>query len=163
MEQQTSFEKAHALVEHIFRALLPEYGLMIREAQIELCHEMLDTLFEGKIALCDAGVGIGKNARLSGSMPAVAAVPACTSSGHSGDLHIQHCAAGSDHERVHPIFIACAFAGGDTGTPHLCSSKERERAVRMRSKTCGAHGAGAHKNKCQQTAGGFASEFGKNI
>ena len=25
-----------------------------------LCHEMLDTLFEGKIALCDAGVGIGK-------------------------------------------------------------------------------------------------------
>ena len=60
MEQQTSFEKAHALVEHIFRALLPEHGLMIREAQIMLCHEMLDTLFEGKIALCDAGVGIGK-------------------------------------------------------------------------------------------------------
>lgn len=24
MEQQTSFEKAHAMVEHIFRALLPE-------------------------------------------------------------------------------------------------------------------------------------------
>lgn len=60
MEQQTSFEKAHTMVEHIFRALLPEHGLMIREAQIELCHEMLDTLFEGKIALCDAGVGIGK-------------------------------------------------------------------------------------------------------
>jgi len=60
MEQQTSFEKAHAMVEHIFRALLPEHGLMIREAQIMLCHEMLDTLFEGKIALCDAGVGIGK-------------------------------------------------------------------------------------------------------
>ena len=60
MEQQTSFEKAHTMVEHIFRALLPEHGLMIREAQIMLCHEMLDTLFEGKIALCDAGVGIGK-------------------------------------------------------------------------------------------------------
>ncbi len=60
MEQQTSFEKAHAMVDHIFRALLPEHGLMIREAQIMLCHEMLDTLFEGKIALCDAGVGIGK-------------------------------------------------------------------------------------------------------
>ena len=60
MEQQTSFEKAHAMVDHIFRVLLPEHGLMIREAQIMLCHEMLDTLFEGKIALCDAGVGIGK-------------------------------------------------------------------------------------------------------
>ena len=54
MEQQTSFEKAHAMVDHIFRVLLPEHGLMIREAQIMLCHEMLDTLFEGKIALCDA-------------------------------------------------------------------------------------------------------------
>ena len=60
MEQQTSFERVHTMVEHIFRALLPEHGLMIREEQIMLCHEMLDTLFEGKIALCDAGVGIGK-------------------------------------------------------------------------------------------------------
>ena len=34
------------MVEHIFRALLPEHGLMIREEQIVLCHEMLDTLFE---------------------------------------------------------------------------------------------------------------------
>ena len=59
MEQQTSFERVHTMVEHIFRALLPEHGLMIREEQIMLCHEMLDTLFEGKIALCDAGVGIG--------------------------------------------------------------------------------------------------------
>lgn len=45
----------------------------------------------------------------------------------------------------------------------LCSSTERKRAVCMRSKACGAHGTGAYKNKYQQTAGGFFSNFGKNI
>lgn len=60
MNQQSSLKKAHAMAERIFRDLLPENGLVIREAQITLCHEMLDALFESKIALCDAGVGIGK-------------------------------------------------------------------------------------------------------
>ena len=40
--------------------LLPEQGLAVREEQIRLCHEMLDTLLGERIALCDAGVGIGK-------------------------------------------------------------------------------------------------------
>lgn len=53
-------EQAHREVETIFRTLLPERGLAVREEQIRLCHEMLATLLEGKIALCDAGVGIGK-------------------------------------------------------------------------------------------------------
>ncbi len=53
-------EEAHREVETIFRTLLPERGLAVREEQIRLCHEMLSTLLEGKIALCDAGVGIGK-------------------------------------------------------------------------------------------------------
>lgn len=53
-------EQAHREVEEIFRTFLPERGLAVREEQIRLCHEMLSTLLEGKIALCDAGVGIGK-------------------------------------------------------------------------------------------------------
>lgn len=53
-------EQAHREVEEIFRTLLPERGLAVREEQIRLCHEMLSTLLEGKIELCDAGVGIGK-------------------------------------------------------------------------------------------------------
>ena len=48
------------MAEHIFRALLTQSGLAVREEQIALCHEMLNALFENKIALCDAGVGIGK-------------------------------------------------------------------------------------------------------
>lgn len=53
-------KKAHGEVETIFRKLLPASGLNVREEQIQLCHKMLDSLLCGKIALCDAGVGIGK-------------------------------------------------------------------------------------------------------
>ena len=47
-------------MERIFRELLPEAGLHVREEQIRLCHEMLDALMKNEITLCDAGVGIGK-------------------------------------------------------------------------------------------------------
>ena len=60
MKQMTSMEKAHAQTEHIFRDLFPAHGLTVRPAQIELCHEMIDAMFLGRIPLCDAGVGIGK-------------------------------------------------------------------------------------------------------
>ena len=53
-------KRAHQEVEKIFRVLLPEQGLAVREEQIRLCHEMLDTLLGERIALCDAGVGISK-------------------------------------------------------------------------------------------------------
>ena len=53
-------KRAHQEGEKIFRVLLPEQGLAVREEQIRLCHEMLDTLLGERIALCDAGVGIGK-------------------------------------------------------------------------------------------------------
>lgn len=52
--------QAHLEIEEIFRRILPGRGLAVREGQIELCHVMLDTLLEKGIALCDAGVGIGK-------------------------------------------------------------------------------------------------------
>ena len=55
-----SLEQARREAEKIFRALLPQKGLAVREEQISLCHAMLDALFRNKIALCDAGVGIGK-------------------------------------------------------------------------------------------------------
>ena len=55
-----SIERAHREVEHIFRNLLPQGGLSVREGQVALCHTMVDALFQNKIALCDAGVGIGK-------------------------------------------------------------------------------------------------------
>lgn len=60
MKQITSIEKAHAQAEHIFRDLFPAHGLTVRPAQIELCHEMINAMHLNRIALCDAGVGIGK-------------------------------------------------------------------------------------------------------
>ena len=52
--------KAHREVDFIFLTLLPQAGLSVREEQVKLSHQMLDALLEGNIALCDAGVGIGK-------------------------------------------------------------------------------------------------------
>ena len=52
--------KAHQEVDYIFLTLLPQEGLSVRKEQVKLCHEMLESLLDGKIALCDAGVGIGK-------------------------------------------------------------------------------------------------------
>ena len=53
-------KRAHREIDTIFRVLFPEHGLAVREEQIMLCHEMLDNLLGRNIALCDAGVGIGK-------------------------------------------------------------------------------------------------------
>lgn len=53
-------KRAHEEIEYIFRTLLPENGLVVREEQIQLSHQMLDAFFYKQITLCDAGVGIGK-------------------------------------------------------------------------------------------------------
>ena len=34
--------------------------MAVREEQIALCHEVLDTLYNKEISLCEAGVGTGK-------------------------------------------------------------------------------------------------------
>ena len=60
MNQQKLRADAHKQIEEIFKALLPARGLSYREAQAQLSHTMLDALLDGKIALCDAGTGIGK-------------------------------------------------------------------------------------------------------
>lgn len=52
--------QVHEEIEKIFRTLLPRNGLAVREEQVTLCHIMLDALLKNNIALCDAGVGIGK-------------------------------------------------------------------------------------------------------
>ena len=58
--RETRYEKAHRQAEQIFREVFPARGMTVREGQIRLCHTMLDTLFGRDVALCDAGVGLGK-------------------------------------------------------------------------------------------------------
>lgn len=48
------------MAETIFRQQLPAHGMAVRAEQIELCHTMLDALYNKEVALCDAGVGLGK-------------------------------------------------------------------------------------------------------
>ena len=42
MNNPTLKEQAHGEIEKIFRILLPQNGLAVREEQITLCHTMLD-------------------------------------------------------------------------------------------------------------------------
>ena len=53
-------QNAHNEIDHIFNDLLPAQGMGRRPAQIALSHQMLDTMIDKSIALCDAGTGIGK-------------------------------------------------------------------------------------------------------
>lgn len=70
---ETGYEKAHRQVEQIFRQFFPARGMVTREGQIRLCHMMLDALFGLDVALCDAGVGLGKR-------PMPTWLPACCGS-----------------------------------------------------------------------------------
>ena len=56
----TGYTESHRIAEQIFREILPWHGMAVREEQIALCHEVLDTLYNKEISLCEAGVGTGK-------------------------------------------------------------------------------------------------------
>ena len=56
----TGYAESHRMAEQIFREILPRHGMAVREEQIALCHEVLDTLYNKEISLCEAGVGTGK-------------------------------------------------------------------------------------------------------
>ena len=56
----TGYAESHHMAEKIFREILPRHGMAVREEQIALCHEVLDTLYNKEISLCEAGVGTGK-------------------------------------------------------------------------------------------------------
>ena len=56
----TGYAESHRIAEQIFREILPRHGMAVREEQIALCHEVLDTLYNKEISLYEAGVGIGK-------------------------------------------------------------------------------------------------------
>lgn len=56
----TGYTESHRIAEKSFREILPRHGMAVREEQIALCHEVLDTLYNKEISLCEAGVGTGK-------------------------------------------------------------------------------------------------------
>lgn len=60
MRNDYTKETAHEEIDHIFCDLFPRKGMAQRTEQIKLSHMMFDSLLEHRIALCDAGTGIGK-------------------------------------------------------------------------------------------------------
>ena len=60
MRNDYTKETAHEEIDHIFCDLFPRKGMAQRTEQIKLSHMMFDSMLEHRIALCDAGTGIGK-------------------------------------------------------------------------------------------------------
>ena len=60
MINELTRQNAHTELDHIFKTILPVHGMTERPEQIRLSHTMLDAMFENRIALSDAGTGIGK-------------------------------------------------------------------------------------------------------
>ena len=123
-------EQAHGEIERIFRILLPQNGLAVREEQITLCHAMLDTLLKNNIALCDAGVGIGKTyAYLTACILLKKFAPHGPAGSHAGGgLHLQRCSAGRHHRGIYPVFIP-----DFSGEPHHSKTHPGDGAKRERT------------------------------
>ena len=60
MINELTRKNAHTELDHIFKTILPAHGMTERPEQICLSHTMLDAMCENRIALSDAGTGIGK-------------------------------------------------------------------------------------------------------
>ena len=60
MINELTRKNAHTELDHIFKTILPVHAMTERPEQIRLSHTMLDAMFENRIALSDAGTGIGK-------------------------------------------------------------------------------------------------------
>ena len=123
-------KRAHQEVEKIFRVLFPEQGLAVREEQIRLCHEMLDTLLGEQIALCDAGVGIGKTyAYLVACVFHADRAGKSVGTASGGGIHLQHRIAESHINRIYSLFVQGAAGARNHSVPASGSGAKRERTL----------------------------------
>ena len=60
MFTEDSRKNAHNMIDWIFTKLFPARGMAERPEQVQLSHRMLDSMLDDRIALYDAGTGIGK-------------------------------------------------------------------------------------------------------
>lgn len=105
MEKCNYWKEPHQNIDHVFRDLLPAHGMVERPAQVELSHQMLDTMLNNSIALCDARDRYWKNIRLSGSRGRVSQIQVVHRSTRAApaDLYFQHRTPGCDHPRLPSI------------------------------------------------------------
>ena len=124
-------KRAHREIDTIFRVLFPNMDGS-KEEQILLCHEMLDNLLGRNIALCDAGVGIGKT---------YAYLVACVlmrkysllADGYShmnsdqSDIYLQHCTQKAILRNI-SLFLPDSSGERDDSVTDQSCHPQRERA-----------------------------------
>ena len=129
-------KRAHQEVEKIFRVLFPEQGLAVREEQIRLCHEMLDTLLGEQIALCDAGVGIGKTYAYLVACVLLRKYSMLTGRGNPLEQRpvvvSTSCIAESNIDGIYSIFVQGAAGTRDHSVSASGSGAKRKRTLCLR-------------------------------
>ena len=107
-----------------FSEFLPQNGLAVREEQITLCHDMLDTLLQNNIALCDAGVGIGKTYAY---LTACILLKKFAPHGPDGSQPVVgSTSSGRHHRGIHSIFVP-----DFSGEPHHSKAHPGDGAKRQ--------------------------------
>ena len=90
----TGYAQSHRMAEQIFREILPRHGMAVREEQIALCHEVLDTLYNKENFPVRSRRRHRQDACLSCRLCSVADEPSRTDETAYRYLHFQRCLAG---------------------------------------------------------------------
>lgn len=61
MEKCNYRKDPHQDIDHVFRDLLPAHGMVERPAQVELSHQMLDTMLNGSLPCAMPGQALEKH------------------------------------------------------------------------------------------------------
>ena len=114
MINELTRKNAHTELDHIFKTILPAHGMTERPEQIRLSHTMLDAMFENRIALSDAGTGIGKTY-------------AYLTAGHHRDLQHRpperHCAG------ISAVPVGCAVGRSAYHNTHSCRLAQGQESL----------------------------------
>ena len=121
-------QEAHEMIDHIFQEILPNYGMAERPAQIKLSHEMLEAMLGGKIALCDAGTGIGKTYAYLVAGPVSRHKALST----DPDLDLQYCPAKRSTGRVSAKALPCFAACRTYRCPAASRCPKRKKSLCLR-------------------------------
>ena len=138
--------KAHKLIDHIFQDLLPAHGMTQRPEQIQLSHRMLDAMQDGRIALCDAGTGIGKTYAYLAAATAASAFP----TGQIARPIIQYRAAKRGADGVSAAAVLCPNGGRDSYQATESGHPQRQKPLCLRR---AAGQAAASGISCKEKSG----------
>lgn len=130
---------AHEEVEEIFREILPQAGMKVREEQITLCHQMLSQPVWKQDCIMRCSSRGRKDLCIPGSVHSFSKIQSIViwiffyvrSESAYCDLNLKHCIAGSHPKRIYTFFITGFIEERNHICPYPSSHPKRERTFCM--------------------------------